>query len=106
MSTATRWYAVPLFLIVLCVCTHAQTPTGQVSGTVLDESGALIPNANITVVNTETGLTRQLKSDSVGVYSTAALPPGKYEDRAKIEGFHTLVRQANVEAGPTTTADL
>ncbi|PYT22561.1 MAG: hypothetical protein DMG58_29900, partial [Acidobacteria bacterium] len=106
MSTATRWYAVPLFLIVLCVCTHAQTPTGQVSGTVFDESGALIPNAGITVVNTETGLTRQLKSDTVGVYSTAALPPGKYEVRAKVQGFRALVRQATVEAGTTTTVDL
>ena len=104
MSTATRWYAVPLFLIVLCVCTHAQTPTGQVSGTVFDESGALIPNAGITVVNTETGLTRQLKSDTVGVYSTAALPPGKYEVRAKVEGFHNLVRQATIEAGSTTAS--
>src|SRR5438445_4092067 len=106
MSTSTRCFAVPLCLIVLSICGHAQTPTGQVSGTVLDESGALIPNANITVVNTETGLTRQLKSDSVGVYSTAALPPGKYEVRAKVEGFHNLVRQATIEAGSTTTADL
>jgi hypothetical protein len=63
-----------------------------VSGTVFDESGALIPNAGITVVNTATGLTRQLKSDTIGAFSTAALPPGPYEVRAKAAGFRALVR--------------
>lgn len=106
MSTSTRCFAVPVCLIVLWVCAHAQTPTGQVSGTVFDESGALIPNAGITVANTETGLTRQLKSDTVGVFSAAALPPGRYEVRAKAEGFRALVRDATVAAGTTTTVDL
>ena len=106
MSTAKRCFAVPLCLLVLFVCAHGQTPTGEVSGTVFDESGALLPNAAIAVVNMATGLTRQLKSDSVGVFSTAALPPGRYEVRAKGEGFRALVRQATVEAGTTTTVDL
>ncbi len=106
MPTAMRLFTAPLCLIVLFICAHAQTPTGQVSGTVFDESGALLPNAAVTVVNMATGLTRQLKSDTVGVYSTAALPPGRYEVRAKAEGFRSLVRQATVEAGTTTTVDL
>ena len=106
MLTATRYFAVPLCWIGLCLSAHAQTPTGEVSGTVFDESGALIPNAGITVVNTETGLTRQLKSDTVGAFSTSALPPGRYEVRAKAQGFRALVRDAIVAAGTTTTVDL
>jgi carboxypeptidase family protein len=94
-------------MLLLAVClASAQTPVGTISGTVFDASGALIPDTSVTITNTATGLTRQLKSDAAGVYSASALPAGAYEVRAKVEGFYTLVRQATVEAGTTTTVDL
>ncbi len=61
--------------------------TASLSGTVSDPSGAVIPNAVVTVVNTETGLQREDKSDSQGRYTMDALPPGTYKLTAKAAGF-------------------
>ena len=61
--------------------------TASLSGTVSDPSGAVIPSAVVTVVNTETGLQREDKSDSQGRYTMDALPPGTYKLTAKAAGF-------------------
>src|SRR2546428_12053499 len=94
------------FSLLFTCLMFGQTPVGTISGTVFDESGAVIPDASLTITNTATGLTRQLKSDAAGVYSVAALPAGSYEVQAKAAGFRLLLRQATVEAGTTTTVDL
>ncbi len=83
-----------------------QTPVGTISGTVFDESGAIVPDASLTVTNTATGLVRQVKSDTAGAYSVAALPAGTYEVQSKVAGFRLLIRHATVAAGTTTTVDL
>ncbi len=62
-------------------------------GTVTDPSGAVVPNAVITVVNTETGLQRQDKSDVQGRYGMEQLPPGTYKLMAKASGFADIVIQ-------------
>jgi hypothetical protein len=61
--------------------------TASLAGTVSDPSGAVIPNAVVTVVNTETGLQREDKSDTQGRYTMDALPPGTYKLTAKATGF-------------------
>jgi len=47
----------------------AQSTTGSISGTVADESQALIPNATVTVNNTDTGLTRTVQTGGDGRYN-------------------------------------
>jgi len=84
----------------------AQTPDGAISGTVADTSGAAIPNANITITNKATGISRTLTTNAQGLYSAPALPPGDYEVRIEMQGFRTTVRPANVVAGSTTTVDM
>lgn len=84
----------------------AQAPTGDISGTVFDESGAIVPSAPITVTNVATGLVRNVKSAPDGIFSATTLPAGLYEVRVEMPGFRTLLRQATVETGAVTTVDM
>lgn len=85
---------------------YAQVPTGIILGTVTDESGAVIPGATITVTDKATGAARNLTTNAQGIYSAPALPPGDYEVRGESQGFRTLVRDAQVLAGSSTTVDM
>ena len=95
-----------LLLLALCSITLAQAPVGDLTGTVYDESGAVIPSAPITIANNETGLVRNITSNSSGVFSVSAIPAGTYEVKAEVTGFRTLVREATVAVGGTTNVDL
>ncbi|HUQ95450.1 MAG TPA: TonB-dependent receptor, partial [Bryobacteraceae bacterium] len=70
----------------------AQLPTATILGTIRDTSGAVVPSANLTVRNTETGLVRTATSASDGSYRFSALPVGSYEIRVETAGFQTEVR--------------
>ena len=77
-----------VFVLILTVFpVSAQTPTGIISGTVTDESGALIANAAITIINKTTGATRSVTANASGIFSAPALDPGEYEVRAQIDGL-------------------
>lgn len=91
---------------LLATAAWSQVPTGTIDGSVLDESGAVVSGASITVRNKETGATRTLTSGADGVYRAELLPAGEYEIRAEMKGFRTLVRNATVETGSSTTVDL
>ena len=60
--------------VALSTCLFGQT--SSLAGTVTDPTGAVIPGAVVTIVNTETGLQREDKSDSQGRYTMEQLPPG------------------------------
>ena len=83
-----------------------QVPTGTIAGVVSDESGAVVPNAKVTVIHKETNLRRDLVAGADGSFSAAALPAGNYEVHAEASGFRLLVRPATVETGATTTVNL
>ena len=98
-----------LLLVVLVMTANlslAQAPVGTISGVVTDESGAIIPNANIVVRNKTTGVERTMVSGADGSFSAPALAAGVYEIRVEMKGFRTLLREATVEVGATTTADI
>ena len=80
--------------------------TGTITGTVADESGAVIPNANITITNKATGVGRSANTNAEGYFSAVALLAGDYEVKAEVTGFRTLVRPATVQAGQTTQVNL
>src|SRR5450756_718485 len=71
--------------IALSTCLFGQT--SSLAGTVTDPTGAVIPGAVVAIVNTETGLQREDKSDSQGRYTMEQLPPGTYKLTAKATGF-------------------
>lgn len=82
------------FLVVIVVCclaglALAQTDTARLFGTITDPTGAVIPNATITVTETATGRTVTAKTGSSGDYVVNALPVGKYHVEVKQDGFKT-----------------
>jgi len=84
------------FLTFLSVCalsfasTFAQSATATLSGTVIDQNGAVVPGANITVTNTATGLSRKAITNEQGSFSIPLLPPSTYTIGAEREGFAPL----------------
>jgi len=106
MRTAASTRMFCAFFLAGTLSVFAQAPTGIISGTVTDQTGAVVPNANITVTERGGGTTRTMTTNAAGLYSAPALLAGDYEVRAEATGFSTLVRQATVTAGNTTTVDM
>jgi len=65
---------------------------GQITGEVRDPSGALIPNAAVTVTNTATNVARSTQTNTAGLYSFPDLSPGMYDVKAVATGFATVVK--------------
>ena len=85
---------------------NAQVDVG-ISGTVIDPTGARIPNAAITVTNASTGLTLHSTANSSGSFTVSALNPGHYTVIADAAGFKKS-EQTNVivEVGKVTSLDI
>jgi len=91
------------FIVLPC---HAQVPTGGLAGAVTDATGAVVPNAMVTLTNKETGATRTVETNSEGFYSAPSLPAGEYEVKVVAKGFSALLRVATVLTGSTTTVNV
>ena len=79
-------------LILAAIPVAAQLPTGAILGTVRDASAASIPNAVVTVRNTDTNLRRTATTEQDGSYRFSELPVGPYEVKAEAPGFKTETR--------------
>ncbi|MGI8746298.1 MAG: TonB-dependent receptor [Bryobacteraceae bacterium] len=95
-----------LLMALAAIGAFGQTPTGTISGSVTDESGAVVPGAPVTITEKSTAAVRNVTSNADGSFNAPALLAGVYEVRATVSGFRTIVREATVEAGSTTTVDL
>jgi hypothetical protein len=78
------------------ILTYAQVAGATISGTVTDQSGAAVPNAQITIRDLGKQITRSVTTDSDGFYLVPNLVPGNYEVRATAPGFSTTV-QSGIE---------
>jgi hypothetical protein len=87
---------------------HAQSrvTAADVTGTVVDASGAPLPGVTVTITNVETNVARSAVTDTRGHYRAAALPPGTYRVSAAMSGFGdqkrepvtlTLGQEANID---------
>ncbi len=103
---ALAWMLCLSLLLITALSVFAQTPTGIITGNVTDESGAVIPNATVTIINKATNAARTLTASSEGLFSAPSLDAGDYEVRVEVPGFRTTVRPAQVEAGTTTTVNM
>src|SRR5258708_15744036 len=103
-------YTIVRILIGLCLgaaVSHAQSIiTGAVSGTITDPSGAILPNATVTLVNTATGDTQSGKTNTSGVYLFPLLKPGDYTVTVQESGFRVAVAKVIVTLGQTAPAHL
>jgi hypothetical protein len=76
-----------LATLMICAVGAFGQSTATLSGTVTDPSGAVVPGAHITIHSLQTGLDRELVTDSAGIYVVPSLQPGDYEVVATAPGF-------------------
>ncbi len=81
-----------LFLLGMAGTARAQTATGQITGTVKDATGAVVPGATVTVHSDLTGLNRTATSNASGDYSFPLLPVGNYWVGAELQNFRPTKR--------------
>lgn len=83
----------PLFLAAVCLASApfaaAQSTLGGISGTVLDSSGAQVPNASIRLHRTESNTDRAVSTDASGAYTAVNLEAGHYDVVVQANGFAT-----------------
>jgi hypothetical protein len=89
MIAARRWLGVLLLFGILPLYTFAQTAdTGAITGVVKDPKGAVVANADVTVVNRSSGVeVRRLTSGPDGSFTAPLIPPGAYTVTARASGF-------------------
>src|SRR3984893_9511867 len=91
---AVRWglmVLLPILILGSLTTPRAFAQAAQISGLITDSSGARLPNANVTVANRDTGISRSVDSNTDGYYSVPLLQPGNYMITAKSAGFATQV---------------
>ncbi|MEE9236088.1 MAG: carboxypeptidase-like regulatory domain-containing protein, partial [Candidatus Acidoferrales bacterium] len=104
----SAWAKVVVFLFVVMVLAitpaKAQMTSGTVSGTVVDETGAVIPGATIRLINEETGVTREQESGGAGSFVFDRVAPGIYTVTVSMQGFRTFeVTELSVRIGKVTS---
>ena len=94
--------------ILSCSAVWAQA-TAQINGTVKDQTGAVLPGAEITATQTDTGISRSAVSDETGAYILPNLAIGPYRLEAALPGFRTYVQTGivlQVNSSPAINAIL
>ena len=86
---------------------NAQSVMGAIQGTVVDQSGGLLPGVTVTVTNTETGLSRPTVTDEAGMFRAELLPVGTYDVLAELAGFAPQKQsKVSVTVGSTVTMEV
>lgn len=105
LITEVVMYAVVMLAIISAfpMATRAQNATGAISGTVTDATGAVVPNADLSILNKATGASRKANTGPDGAFTFDSLAPGTYEVKAEQKGFTTRVVTLVVQVGGTST---
>lgn len=97
-------------VVIICLSVgvasaQAQASTADLTGAVVDQNDAAIPNANVIVVNSSTGISRTITTNETGEYQVIGLQPGVYEVSASANSFKT-VKISNVKLTVGQRAEL
>ena len=106
-SVLAGWLAVAVLMVVSSGAANAQIAgAGTITGTLMDASRAVVPDASVMIHNVETGVDRTVTTNGAGIYVAPFLQPGHYEVTASKAGFATLVRKdLDLQVGQTMTID-
>jgi hypothetical protein len=80
--------------------------SGDISGTVTDPTGAVVPGATVVIKSVDTGTTQTATTNASGVYRFSLLRPGAYALTVSRSGFTKFQRKVTVALGTVTTADV
>jgi len=111
-TTRAAWrrclLSLALFLSAIVLPSLAQTGgEGGVQGSVIDSTGAVVPNATVTATNVATGVSTTRQTSSAGLYTISPILPGTYSVKASASGFDTVTQKnLTVNALAMTPLDL
>lgn len=103
-----RLSAALLVFMLACTDVWAQA-TAQISGTVRDQTGAILPGADVTATQTDTGIVRTTVTDEAGSYVLPNLAVGPYRLEVSLQGFRSFVQTGivlQVNSNPVINAVL
>src|SRR5688572_18442762 len=109
MGRMTRVLMLALCAVLMASPAAWAQATAQLSGTVTDESGAVLPGVTVSATQTDTGFTRTVVTDDSGAYVMPNLPTGPYRLEVSLQGFRTYVQTGivlQVAATPVINAAL
>ena len=92
--------------VLVATAAAAQVPVGIISGTIRDQSDAVLPAATVTIRNLATGVERHLTSDLDGTFTAPALPAGTYQVVASLSGFREQRLEVTVATGRVSTVEM
>ena len=90
---AARLFTLLACMFLMCMSVFGQGSEGRILGTVLDQSGASIPGAKVTVLDVDRGTARSLTTDASGAYNAPNLTPGNYSVKVEAMGFKGFDRK-------------
>src|SRR5271157_1465663 len=90
---SNRIAALAVLVLLLTTATFAQNNTGIISGKITDPTGAIVPNAQITVTQTDTGVDSVSASNTDGLFRVPGLRDGPYKVAVTASGFKKEVRE-------------
>ncbi|HEV2387141.1 MAG TPA: carboxypeptidase-like regulatory domain-containing protein [Candidatus Acidoferrales bacterium] len=93
------------FLLPGSTAAQATISTGSIAGLITDPTGAVVPGAQVTIVNKGTGQAFKVQTTSTGNFSSGALIPGDYMVQVAAKGFKTGQTTLAVQVGTTSTAN-
>ncbi|MBB5340911.1 TonB-dependent receptor [Tunturiibacter gelidoferens] len=100
-----KLFALIMLLFATTVLSHGQATSvngGSIQGTITDPSGAIVPNATVTILAVDTGSSKTITTDSAGLYSVGPLNPGNYTVTVSASGFQKLSVTTVVRTGTAT----
>jgi len=106
MRLSFRCLAVLAIALLIPAVVAAQTESGKISGTVTDQSGAVLPGVTVNLKSVDRATTRSTVTNAQGEYVFASLVPGPYEVTAELSGFSTKQIRTTVPVGTTVAVNV
>ena len=106
VAKASRALSILILGLVFSGGAIAQITRAGLSGIITDPSGAVVPNAKVSVKNVATEQSVETQTDSGGRYNVPNLVPGDYELSVSATGYSTNTVKVTIAAGPGKTVDM
>jgi len=87
LSTPSRFFAVLAIAVLIPVASYGQTATATLSGSVTDDSNAVLPDATLRLVNVDTAVSRTTTANADGTFTFPFVSPGRYDLHVQRDGF-------------------